>query len=286
MRGAAVAAALLLWRAEAPLPEGNAYVRVLVDKQRHREEVLDLYTYDLRSVREELDDRGAAHESHSRRFEIFFVKGRPVRRLVEEDGRPLPPDRQAREDREARELAEAVRAGRAVSERPGLRLSAILDRYDFRAVAREPVAGRLAIVLEFTPRPGERKIENDRLLRQVQGHIWVDEAEQEIVRAELTNVAPIKLGWGLGASVSSLSTRIEFRKVDDAVWLPAEDETVAAGRIMLFKKFRRRFRQTYGGYRRFSVDSQESPRPSPSPSPFPSPSAEPIEHLWAFLRSS
>ncbi len=223
MRRAAVAAALLLWRAEAPLPEGNAYVRGLVDRQRHREEVLDLYTYDLLSVREELDDRGAIEESHSRRFEIFSVKGRPVRRLVEEDGRPLSPGRQAREDREARELAEAVRSGRAVSERPGVRLSAILDRYDFRAIAREPLA-------------------------------------------------PLKWGGGLGASVSSLSTRIEFRKVDDAVWLPAEEETVAAGRVLLFKKFRRRFRRTYGGYRRFSVDSQESPRPSP----FPSPSVRPI----------
>jgi len=288
MRRAAVAAALLLWRAEAPLPEGNAYVRGLVDKQRHREEVLDLYTYDLLSVREELDDRGAIEESHSRRFEIFSVKGRPVRRLVEEDGRPLSPGRQAREDREARELAEAVRSGRAVSERPGVRLSAILDRYDFRAIAREPLAGRPAIVLEFTPRPGARTIENDRLLRQVRGRIWVDESEQEIVRAELANIAPIKRGGGLGASVSSLSTRIEFRKVDDAVWLPAEEETVAAGRVLLFKKFRRRFRQTYGAYRRFSVDSQESPRPfpSPSPSPFPSPSVQPIEHVWSFLRSS
>jgi hypothetical protein len=289
MHRAAVAAALLLWSAEAPLPEGNAYVRGLVDKQRHREEVLDLYTYDLVSVREDLDDRGAVEESHSRRFEIFFVKGRPVRRLVEEDGRPLPPARQAREDREARELAEAVRSGRAVSERPGVRLSAILDRYDFRALAREPVAGRSAVVLEFAARPGARKLENDRVLRQVRGRIWVDEAEREIMRAEITNVAPIKFGWGLGASVSSLSTRIEFRKVDDTVWLPAEDETFASGRMLLFKKFRRRFRQTYGGYRRFSVDSEEAPSSAPSPSgpsPSPSPSLQPFRGGCPFLRSS
>jgi hypothetical protein len=101
----------------------------------------------------------------------------------------------------------------------------------------------------------------------------VDEVEREIMRAEITNIAPIKFGWGLGASVSSLSTRIEFRKVDDAVWLPAEDETFASGRMLLFKKFRRRFRQTYGGYRRFSVDSEEAPSSAPSPSgPSPSPS--------------
>jgi hypothetical protein len=59
MRAAAVAAALLLWRADAPLPDGNVYVRGLVDKQRHREDLLDQFTYDLLSVREDLDDAGA-----------------------------------------------------------------------------------------------------------------------------------------------------------------------------------------------------------------------------------
>ena len=272
MRGAAVAAALLLWRTDAPLPEGNAYVRGLVEKQRHREEILDQYTYDLASVREDLDEAGRVKERETRRYEIFFVKGRPVRRLVEEDGRPLSAARQQREDREAREMAEAVRSGRAVTEQPRVRLSAILDRYDFRAVAREDVAGRTAIVLEFQPRPGDLGLEGDRYLRRLGGRIWVDEAEQEVVRTEITNLAAIKVGSVLGASVSSLSTRIDFRKVDDAVWLPAEDETLVSGRALIFKKFRRRFRRTYGNYRRFSVESTESRSPIPSPIPSPSPS--------------
>jgi hypothetical protein len=279
MRRAALAAVLLLGRGEAPLPEGNAYVRGLVEKQRHREAVLDQYTYDLVSVREELDDGGNVKDRETSRYEIYFVKGRPVRQLVEEDGRPLSARRQAREDREAREMAEAVRSGRAVTEQPRVRLSAILDRYDFHAVRREDVAGRTAVVLEFQPRPGDLALEGDRYLRRLGGRVWVDDAEREIVRTEITNVAPIKVGGGLGASVSSFSIRIDFRKVDDAVWLPAEDETLVSGRVLLFKKFRRRFRRTYGNYRRFSVESEESPSPlpspSPTPSPFPSPSPSP-----------
>jgi hypothetical protein len=280
MRTAALAAVLVIACGgpatpagdDRPLPEGNAYVRGLVDKQRHREELLDHYTYDLLAVREDLDDEGRVEERHTRRYEVFFVLGRPVRRLVEEDGRPLGREKQEKEDREARELADAVRSGRAVSERAGLRLSAILDRYVFRSLGREDVAGRPAVVLEFSPRSGETKTGDDRLLRRVHGRLWVDEAEEEIVRAEVQNLAPLKFGWGLGASVSSLSTRIEFRKVDDAVWLPAEEETIASGHMLLFRKFRRRFRRTYGGYRRFSVDSQESsPTPCPSPSPSPAP---------------
>ena len=254
----AVLAVLFVVGAEAtPLPEGNAYVRGLADKQRHREEVLDLYTYDTVEERDELDEAGNVKERRQRRYETFFVLGRPLRRLVEEDGRPLSRERQAREDEGARALSEAVRSGRAVVERPGVRLSAILGRYDFRATGREEVGGRSAIVLEFGPRAGETGLENDRLLRQVHGRLWVDEQETEVVRAEVANLAPLKIGLGLKATVSSFSTRMEFRKVDDAVWLPAEDETLAAGRVMLFKKFRTRVRRTYSSYRRFSVDSEE-----------------------------
>jgi hypothetical protein len=276
MRAAALLAALFLL-AENPLPEGNAYVRRLVDKQRHREELLDRYTYDVLATRDNLDERGAVKESRTRRYEVFFVKGRPVRRLVAEDGRALPAEKQAQEDRKARELAEAVRAGRTVSERPGLRLSAVLERYDFRAVGRETIDGRSALVLEFAARPGERKLDNDRVLRQLQGRLWVDEAEEEIARAELTNVAPLKFGLGLGASVSSLTTRLEFRKVDDAIWLPAEDETLATGRVLLLKRFRTRIRRTYSGYRRFDVDSEESaPRTASPAAPSPEPKLVPF----------
>jgi hypothetical protein len=275
MRAAALLALLLLAAPEGPLPEGNAYVQRLVGKQRHREDLLDQYTYDVLATREDLDDKGAVTERHTESYEVFFVKGRPVRRMVAKDGLPLPPGKQKDEDRKARELAEAVRAGRTVSERPGLRLSAVLERYDFRAVGRETIDGRIAIVLEFTARPGARPLDHDGLLRQLRGRVWVDEAEEEVVRAELSNVAPLKFGLGLGASVSSLTTRIAFRKVDDAVWLPAEDETVAVGRLLLVKRFRTRIRRSYSGYRRFDVESQEAVAPSPSPSPAPAASPEP-----------
>src|SRR3954468_7299295 len=85
MRTAALAAVLVIACGgpatpagdDRPLPEGNAYVRGLVDKQRHREELLDHYTYDLLAVREDLDDEGRVEERHTRRYEVFFVLGRP-----------------------------------------------------------------------------------------------------------------------------------------------------------------------------------------------------------------
>jgi hypothetical protein len=258
----AVAVLAAVLAADAPLPEGNAYVRGLAARQRQRAEVLDTYSYDLISVREDLDGKGRVTRRRTQVYETFFVGGRPVRRLVSEDGRPLDGKQQARADRDVEDRVEAIRKGQAAEERPGARLLVILERFDFRTAGRDDIEGRPAIVLDFVPQPGKRDIEGDAALRQLTGRLWVDEAEREIVRAEIRNRGPIKLAWGLGASVSSLEIRTDFRKVDGAAWLPVRDETLAAGRLLLLKRFRTRVTRSYGNYRKFEVDVQETTPPS------------------------
>jgi len=124
------------------------------------------------------------------------------------------------------------------------------------------VDGRTAVVLDFRALPGRRRLDNDRVLRQLSGRIWVDEAENEVVRAEVRNTGGIKIALGLGASVSSIDLSMEFAKVDDTVWLPRRIEALAAGRVLLFKGFRTRNTATYSHYRRFQVETEERVQPS------------------------
>lgn len=255
---AAVLLAFVQAPAPPPLPEGNAYVRALVERQRSREAILNDYAYDILVAEEDLDGGGRVKGRKTRQYESFFVKGRSVRRLVSENGRPLDPKRQAEEDKRTREHAEAIAAGRVATEQPRVRLSEVLERYDFRAVEREPVEGRTAVVLEFQPRAGKRDIKGDNVLRALTGRVWVDEAEQEVVRARLRNTASVKFAGGLGASLHTLESLLEFRKVDDRVWLALREETTATGRILLFKGFRKRFTRTYSNYRRFQVEAEEA----------------------------
>jgi hypothetical protein len=244
--------------AAAALPDGNAYVRGLVARQKRREALLNDYTYDVERVKEELDGNGRVKERHARHYEVFFVKGKPVRRLVAENGRPLSSHEQEEEDRRNRDKIDAINTGKVASEVPEERISAILQRYDFRAVGREEIEGRPALVFDFKPLPGKRDdLDSDNVLRTLNGRLWVDEAEQEVVRMHVRNASSIKWGFGLGASVSALESTVEFRKVDDAVWLPVRDEMTASGRLLLLKRFRTRMSRTYGNYRRFQVEAQE-----------------------------
>lgn len=260
----AVLSALLLSAAcslDAPLPEGNAFVRGLAPAQRQREEVLSLYTYDVTEVRDELDRDGRVRKRETRAYEVFLVKGRPVRRLVARDGRPLGTREREKEERRARELAEDLRSGRAARELPGVRLSRILERYDFVARGREEIDGRCALVLDFVARPGAYDLERDGLLRRLAGRLWVDAGEEAVVRVEVRNTSGLRFALGLGATVSTLALRTEFRRLEEGAWLPRLTEVSAEGRKLLLKGFRLRTTTTYGNYRRFEVDVQEDVHP-------------------------
>jgi hypothetical protein len=247
--------------AGASLPEANPYVRALVAVQRRNEEALSLYTYDVDETREELDGDGKVARRRTRLYEVLQVKGRPVRRLVQRDGQPLSPDERERVERRTSERAEALRAGTAGGEPPGVRLSRILERYDFRAAGREEVEGRCALVFDFTPRPGDFPLERDFVLKQLAGRLWVDEAERAVVRLELRNTGSVRVAFGLAASVASARFRAEFVRLADGVWLPRRFEGSAAGRKLIFARFHVRDVMSFGNFRRLGVDVQEQARP-------------------------
>ena len=261
---------VLLLLAQAPeatsLPEGNAYVRALVSRQRHREEALNRYTYDVEETLEQLDAKGLVGKTETRRYEVFHVKGRPIRKQVALNGRPLQGAAAQKEERRVKEKVDDVLDDRTARELPEVRLSQVLARYDFETVGREQVEGRPTLVFSFAPVPGKRDLEADFVLRRLAGRIWVDEEEQELVRAELRNTEKIKLAFGLGASVSSLDMTLAFRKIEDGVWLPSRIVFGASGRKFVFVGFKMRTRALYSRYRRFEADTEsETIKPPPPP---------------------
>jgi hypothetical protein len=240
----------------APLPEGNAYVRALVERHRQRERALDSYAYDLRETREEIDGRGRVRKRDSRRYEVFHVEGRPVRTLVEENGKVLARERAKGEAAEARRQAAAIARGDVAVEQPAPRLSRLLEESHFTTTGREEVAGRPALVLEFAPRPGAAASGGLRLA----GRVWIDEEEGQVARAELHNTESLRVKGGLAASLKTLEVSLEFRKVDDLVWLPLLRRASVEGRRFPFQSFRLRTTARYGPFRRFTVDAQEQER--------------------------
>jgi hypothetical protein len=261
----AAALALLLVAADVPpLPEGNAYVKGLLQKQKNREEAQNRYTYDLEELLEEQDAKGAVTSRHVRRYEVFHVKGRPIRKLVAENGTPLSRAERESEDARVRQEVEDIAKGRVAVEEPMVQLSSILERYDFKTVGRQDLDGWPALVLDWSARPGKRDLEGDAVLRTLAGRLFVDEDEEEVVRAEIRNTSGIKFALGVGATVTTFGLVIDFRKVEAGLWLPARIEAEAVARVLLLKGLRARSTWIFSRFRRFEADTQEEiRRPEP-----------------------
>jgi len=240
------------------LPDANAYVRRLVTGQRGQEEALSRYTYDVTEAREDLDKQGHVVRRRTRAYEVYHVKGRPVRRLVARDGQPLSPADRERVDARARELAQAIRDGRTASEQPGVRLSRVIERYDFRLAGREELDGRCALVFDFSALPGDFKLERDALLRKLAGRLWVDEEDQVVSRFDAHNTGGLRIALGIAASVSSASLRADFVRLEPGLWLPRQVQSGAEGRKLLFVGFHLRETLWFDNYRRFEVSTGET----------------------------
>jgi hypothetical protein len=240
-----------------PPVEPNVYVRQLIGRQRSQEEALSRYAYDVVETREDVDGKGRVVRRRERSYEVYHVKGRPVRRLVARDGRPLPPAERERIDQRARETAEAIQNGKAVSEQPGIRISRILERYDFRAAGSEEVAGRCARAFDFVARPGDFQLERDFVLRKLAGRLWIDVGEDAVVRLEVRNTGGVRIALGLAANVASASLLGEFARLEPGVWLPRLLQGSARGKKLVFFGFHVRERLSFSNYRRFAVDVEE-----------------------------
>jgi hypothetical protein len=253
---------LVLLDTSPALPEGNALVKKVLAKQRTLEDALDTYTYDVLERRQELDKDGKAKTEKSRLYEVFYVRGAPVARKVEEGGHPLSPDAQKGEDARVARKVKDISSDPTAADREDIKLSRMLSRYDFKSVGREEVEGHVTVVMDFLPLPGKRDLAHDNVLRAVGGRVWVDEAEEQLVRAELRNTSGIKWAWGLGASISEIRMVMGFKPIDN-VWLPSEFSLAARGRILLVKGFRLLTTETYSHYRRFEVTEEEEVKPPP-----------------------
>ncbi len=248
-----------------PLPEGSAYVRSLVKEQRAQDDAISAYSYDLEETRENLNDKGEATSKGTRRYQVYFVRTRPIRRLVARDGAALSAKEQASVDRKAAQLADDIRAGKTVSERTGLRLAQLFESCDFKTTSRTAVAGRDRLELEFEPRKGRPREAalvsvGDAVLRMLGGKVVIDEADKRVVRVEARSDESLSARVSFGVKLNAIDFRVEFVSLGDGVWLPAKLETKALGRAFFFKTFRVRRTAVYSNYRRFSVETNEIPR--------------------------
>lgn len=224
--------------AEENLPTAQSVLeRVLRRAQAAgQEDKESMYTYEKRSVFEDLDSTGKPTRTMEKLYLVRPIQGVSFSRLIRIQNRELTEqERQAQDKREQafrRKLAE--KQSHPVAKETEDTLNAdLIGRYDFKVEKREQWDNRQVLVLSFRPKPGhtaEKSIE-DKVLDRLAGRIWVDEAEAEGARVQVGLTEDLSLGWfGTIGSIKQCDVKIERQRLPDGSWVSKLFELSLGGR--------------------------------------------------------
>jgi hypothetical protein len=267
---------------DRPLPDQDAFAAQVKRHLATDEERQSGYTFIEKRIEQKLDASGRSKDRSEKVFEVY--PGLPgeerYRRLIEENGRPVPAGDLAKRDRSrqkevedyARKLSIASERTKATREQDKARreYSAAVDDifhvYDIRMLRRESLDGHDTIVATLTPIPAVKPLTDDgKIMRHFKARAWISEADYELVRVEIEAIDDLSFGLGLLARVhKGTVATFQRRTVNDEVWLPAEVTWTASARVMLLRRLRLRGVSEFSNYRKFTVDTSTTytaPRP-------------------------
>jgi hypothetical protein len=183
------------------------------------------YTYEKRTVLEQLDAVGRVLTSEEKIHQVILIRGFPFNRLVKIKGRELTPEELKREDaREEKFQQQFVSADRRkmAARKQALVTPELLARYQFAVKQRVVLCNRPTLVVTFKPKEGdltERSVE-DRILNRLSGTLWIDEAEADTARVEASLAESVTVGWfGWLASLTRCDLSLTRQRMPDGVWI-------------------------------------------------------------------
>jgi hypothetical protein len=227
------------------------------------------YTYIQRGEERKLDGNGNVVKTEVRTSEILQIYGEDVEKLVAKDDKPLPPEEAKKEDEKIQKIIDKRRKESDSDQRKRIEkeeknreenrkfVLEVADAVNFRLIGSETIDGHDTWVLEGEPRPDYKpKRMEAKILSKVGGRIWIDKAEAQWVKLDVTVLDTITFGLFLARIHKGAHVVVDLTKVNDEVWLPKRVQVRLDARVALVKEFREDVEQTYRDYKKFRADSK------------------------------
>jgi len=268
---------------DRPLPDIPALMHQVETHQREAEAIEKDYTYHSVESEHDIDSHGGIKKIEVNEYDVFWIEGVRVRRLLKKDGKEVSEDEKKKEDERIDKEAAKARERREKEDAKGketdargndeVTVSRLLELGSFTNPHRVLLNGRDTIVVDYAGDP-KAKTRNsfENVIRDMAGTVWVDEREQTIVRLEGRFVNDFKLGGGLVVNIhNGFHFSAEFVRVNNEVWLPARAEGAGSARILLFHNVNGSLSIVDSDYRKFKTSSIILPIDAPTPPPAPPP---------------
>jgi len=250
-----------------PVPDVKSLIVEVSKNQKAIEALMKEYTCHLTTQEDSVDGKGQVTKKTVKEFEVFYVAGEEVRRLIAKDGKPLGDSEKKKEDerfnkefeklqKHAAEIAADPKKQKKEQEKQDAELSDFLRTLRFSNARRERFRGQDVIAVDFGPNPEykpKKAIEN--IIQKVAGVVWIDEKARDVARLEAHFADSAKVGLGiLGAVEKGSSFVFEQSRVNDEVWLPTYTEIHVAGRLLVVKLKANEI-DRYTDYKKFRAES-------------------------------
>jgi hypothetical protein len=247
--------------ANTPVPDIPQLMRQVEDHQKELDKVRENYTFSSLRTIQSMDSSGHATKTETEQFEDFFVHGHVIERMVKKDGQPLSEREQRKETERVTKLVE--KAEKTPREQPlegqAVSVSRLLEIMDVRNPKREIYHGRPSIVFDFI---GRRNAKTHGLAEDaskvLQGTLWIDEANRQVIHLEASFNDNFRVGGGLLGTVEKGSNfHFDQALVNGEIWLPTGGEGTVQARVLMVKGVHQHYTERDFDYQRFRVETQQ-----------------------------
>jgi hypothetical protein len=249
-----------------PLPDIGQLLLDVHKNQKAIDKLVDQYSCMRLEENHLVDKDGRVKKTMLREYEVFYLGGTEVTRLVRKDGNALSAGDQKKEDerveKRVRKYLKTHDAGDDDDTQEGKKrdradISTFLRVSNFNHARREDFRGHAVIVFDFEPNPAcKPQTRAEDFLHKLIGTLWVDEEAHQVVRLEAHLGDAFKFGGGVFASIRKGSSMVfEQARINDEVWLPSYAEMHFSARVLLFANANGDFNVSFKEYKKFHVES-------------------------------
>jgi hypothetical protein len=215
------------------------------------------------------DKQGKVKEQESKTYDVTMIDGKEYERLIMEDGEPLPPEKERKEqaklDKEVARLQQESPSQRArrlakqkeEREEQERMFRAVPKAFRFQVIGEEAVDGRPAWVIAAMPREGFKPFNRPTSwLPKMKGKLWIDKQALIWLKAEVETLDTISFGLFLARVGKGSTMHFEQQFVNGEVWMPRRTEVAFDARLAIFKKLYGEAEILFTDYKKFSSDSK------------------------------
>jgi hypothetical protein len=192
-----------------------------------------------------LEKRGPEGSLRSRSievYEIFLRDGQPMRRPLSIDPGQDGEGSAAVRREESRILAPARTAGSGAAKPvkdSAFDAERLVRCFRFSMQGEEALGGRRTRRVGFVPVDGclDDGSRAGRLLQNLFGTLWIDEADQDVLRIEGHIERPVNFGFGLLGRVDDFSLRVDREPVAPGLYTMTHMDYRARGTALVFHRF-------------------------------------------------